>query len=385
MVLLDADQNTWELGLERVKQALAALGQPHRSYPHVLVAGTNGKGSTCMYLESILLETGLSVGTTMSPHVSRFNERFRVNGIMASTSELTGIRDGIAPLLKDMGLTYFEWCVVLAVVLFERRKLDAGIFEVGLGGRYDASNALDPCVSVITNISLDHTDYLGDTIEAIAREKAQIARPGRPLVTAAAPEALKVISVHARSIRADLHEISSGSMPDVPIPGKFQRTNASLALEAARFLGVNPSRSELERALGRTFLPGRIERVGSRVIMDVAHNPSSMLVLVEHLKKSGFHGVGVVGILSDKDYPAMIRTLREACSHLFLAPVASVRSWGAAEMGAFEAAGCVTLCPSITDAFSLALRTGMPVVVTGSFYTVGEVRESLVCPGWSSL
>jgi dihydrofolate synthase/folylpolyglutamate synthase len=118
--------------------------------------------------------------------------------------------------------------------------------------------------------------------------------------------------------------------------------------------------------------------------MDVAHNPSSVLVLVEHLKKSGFDWVGVVGILSDKDYMGIIMALQEVCRHLFIAPVRSPRSWGEEEMRRAESSGCVTMCSSITQAFSQALQTGMPVVVTGSFYTVGEVRELLVCPGWSS-
>src|SRR5208337_4020824 len=139
---------------------------PEHSYPHVLVAGTNGKGSTCSYLERILMSTGRSVGTTMSPHVSRFTERFRINGIETNTSELKRLREGLEPKLSELGLTYFEWCVILAAALFERRKVDVGIFEVGLGGRYDASNALNPAVSLITEISIDHTDYLGDTITA---------------------------------------------------------------------------------------------------------------------------------------------------------------------------------------------------------------------------
>ncbi|MGO9147101.1 MAG: bifunctional folylpolyglutamate synthase/dihydrofolate synthase [Desulfomonilia bacterium] len=384
MVLLGLDQYKWSLGLERVRRALDILDHPEHSYPHVLVAGTNGKGSTCAYLERILMSTGRSVGTTMSPHVSRFTERFRINGIETNTLELKRLRKVLEPKLSELGLTYFEWCVILAAVLFERRKVDAGIFEVGLGGRYDASNALNPAVSLITEISIDHTDYLGDTITAITREKAQIARPGRPLLTSSTGEALELIREHARSIGAVLHEVQDPVILPVAQAGAPQGMNAALALKAAHILGAYPDNTGLNHALMTSFLPGRIEKVGRRIIMDVAHNPSSMLVLVEHLKNCGFDGVAVVGILADKDYLKIATTLKKVCSHLFIAPVQSPRSWGEPELRRVEDLGGITVCRSIMQAFFEALQTGCAIVITGSFYTVGEVREYLVCRGWSS-
>ncbi len=384
MVLLNVDQHKWSFGLERVRKALDALDHPERAYPHVLIAGTNGKGSTCIFLEKILMSTGRRVGTTMSPHVSRFTERFRINGSQAHSHELKRLREELEPLVGDFGLTYFEWCVILAAQLFARNRIDVGIFEVGLGGRYDASNALDPAVSIITEISIDHTDYLGNTLTAIAGEKALIARPGRPLVTSATGEALGVIKEHASSMGAQLHVMKDPGIRAVALAGGPQKSNAALALLCAQLLGAIPEESALTNALMTTFLPGRIEKVGIRLIMDVAHNPSSMLVLVEHLKDSGFDGVAVAGILSDKDYLTIIMTLKEICSHLFIAPVRSPRSWGESEMRRVEALGSVTVCESVTQAFTEAIQTGLPVVVTGSFYTVGEVRELLICPGWSS-
>ncbi len=384
MVLLGLDQHKWSLGLERVRRALDILDHPEQFYPHVLVAGTNGKGSTCAYLERILMSTGRSIGTTMSPHVSRFTERFRINSIETNTLELKRLREGLEPKLSELGLTYFEWCVILAAVLFERRKVDVGIFEVGLGGRYDASNALNPAVSLITEISIDHTDYLGDTITAIVREKVQIARPGRPLLTSSTGEALELIREHARSIGAVLHEVQDPAILPVVQAGAPQGMNAALALKAAHILGAYPDDAGLNHALMTSFLPGRIEKVGRRIIMDVAHNPSSMLVLVEHLKNCGFDGVAVVGILADKDYLKIATTLKGVCSHLFIAPVQSPRSWGEPELRRVEALGGITVCRSIMQAFFEALQTGCAIVVTGSFYTVGEVREYLVCRGWSS-
>jgi len=382
MVLSGIDQHRWVLGLERMDRALSVLGHPERSYPHVLVAGTNGKGSTCVYLERILLNSGMFTGTTLSPHVSRFAERFRIGGVEADPHELETIRGEIEPMLVSIGLTYFEWCVVLAAVLFQRHGADAGIFEVGLGGRYDASNALDPTISVITEISLDHTDFLGASIADIAGEKARIARPGRPLLTTATGEALEVIRDHARRIGALFEAVSEPCTAPGVMEANAQAYNAALAVRAARMMGADPDEARIGHALRTAFLPGRIEKVGRRVIMDVAHNSSSVLVLVEHLRAKGFEGAGVVGILADKDYRGMVASLGRVCSHLFIASVGSPRSWGMREMQSVQDLGDMTICESITGAFGRALQADGAVVVTGSFHTVAEVRELLICRGW---
>jgi len=381
MVLNDIDQAKWSLGLERVQQALSILKHPERSYRHVLVSGTNGKGSTSVYLERILSVGGLRVGTTLSPHVSRFAERFRIDSHEVEEMELEGLHSEIEPILKDVKLTYFEWCVVLAAVLFERHKVDIAIFEVGLGGRYDASNVMNPDLSVITGISLDHTDFLGTTIESIAGEKAAIARPDRPLVTSAAGEALGVIERYAQTIGAHIHVIANPLPMETGIVGSSQSMNSSLAANAARILGVTLSDTDLEYALKTAFLPGRHEYVGDRIIMDVAHNPSSMEDLVKYLDSIGFYGVGVTGILADKDYMTMIRILKDACEHIFIAAVSSKRSWNEDMMLQCCELGGITRCASIKEAFHRADSTGKDVVVTGSFYCVGEIRDSIICQG----
>ncbi|HPR50617.1 MAG TPA: Mur ligase family protein [Deltaproteobacteria bacterium] len=379
MVLGDIDQNKWSLGLERVKQALERLGHPEKAYRHVLVGGTNGKGSTCIYLERILLASGYRVGTTISPHLTSFTERFRINSCQADEAELEQIRTEIQGVVHDIGLTYFEWCVVLAAVMFARHEVDIGIFEIGLGGRFDASNVMDPAVSVITDISIDHTDYLGSSIRGIAGEKAAIARRGRPLITTAVGEALDVLREHAQNIGADLYEVNQPYPGEVSMKGPVQQLNAALAIRAAQALGVDLSRDRLNTALKEAFLPGRLETIGGKVILDVAHNPSSMLVLVTYLETIGFHGAGVFGVLADKDYMTMIHLLDRVCSHIYIAPVKSERSWGEKEMSACIELGNITRCMSITDAYHQASQTGERIVVTGSFYTVGEVRGSVLC------
>lgn len=372
------------MGLTRVRQALDALGHPERSYPHVLVAGTNGKGSTCIYLEKILMHEGMRVGTTLSPHISRFTERFRVQGAEAGALMLEGLRRELEGACGAIGLTYFEWCVVLAASLFAREGVDAGIFEVGLGGRYDAANALDPSVSIITAIGMDHMDYLGDTISEIALEKAQVARPGRPLVTSARGEARAVIRDHCSHIGARIHEVQGSTALDIPLSGSAQSSNAALACEAARLLGIRLDENGMARAVRGAFLAGRIEGHGSRIIMDVAHNVPSMLLLVEYLGGRGFHGTGVVGILADKEYLEMIRILKGVCPVIYAAPVRSPRSWGGEEMQRCASLHGITVCRSVREAFHAALKAGHDVVITGSFYTVSEVRELLICRGWPS-
>ncbi|MDT8272559.1 MAG: Mur ligase family protein, partial [Desulfomonilia bacterium] len=278
-----------------------------------------------------------------------------------------------------LGLTYFEWCVVLAVVLFAEAKVDIGIFEVGLGGRYDAANTLDPELSLITDISRDHTQYLGTTIEQISREKVEISRSGRPLITTASGEALRVIRDHCHRIGAHLTEIVRPYEGPTGMKGSQQGRNAALALKAMELLDVRLPGDDIVSALNSAFLPGRLEYIGDHIVLDVAHNPSSMVVLVQHLEAKGFSGVGVVGILADKEYEILATLLKQACSHLYIAQVASERSWGSREMEKIRDMGGVTRCESIPDAFFRALTTGKDIVVTGSFLTIGALRHCIIC------
>jgi dihydrofolate synthase/folylpolyglutamate synthase len=384
MVLKGADQEEWALGLDRIRCALERLGHPERSYKTVLVAGTNGKGSTCIFLERMLVTSGLSVGTNLSPHVSRYVERFKLNSRYVQDQEIVDLEREMEPLLKDVHLTYFEWCVAIACVLFARHNVDVGIFEIGLGGRLDAANAIEPQVSIITEVSIDHTDYLGNTIDAIAREKAAIARLEIPLVISAENKAIHVIKGHACSIGACLYKADAPILYNTGINGRHQGINAALALKAAEILGVRLSSGELRYAINTAFLPGRIESVGilpRRIILDVAHNPASMVSLVKYLSKIGFRGVGVLGILADKDYIKMARLLRDACTKIYMAPVRSKRSWQEHHMSRVIGLDGYYRFNSIRQAFDTALRAGEDIVITGSFYSIAEVRDKVIWQG----
>ncbi|MBN1636287.1 MAG: hypothetical protein JW920_07220 [Deltaproteobacteria bacterium] len=381
MVLKGIDQNRWSLELKRVSSALARLGHPEKKYFHILVAGTNGKGSTCIYLERLLMGCGYSVGTTISPHLNRFTERFRFNGQEFAEQTLSELFHQIKPALDSLNLTYYEWCVVLASEMFARQNIDIAIFEIGLGGRLDAANVMDPVVSVITDISFDHTQYLGNTLAQIAGEKAAIARPGRPLVTTVRGETLDVLKAHASSIGAHLKVVSNPVLFATGISGSQQALNAALALETVRMLGMNPGRDNQVYAFNTAFLPGRLEKVGSRIVLDVAHNPASMIHTMEYLKQQGFKGVAVAGFLKDKDYQSMLKTLKEICFHIYIAPLRTQRSWGRNEMETCREINGIRLFSNIREAFDQALKDHENVVVTGSFYTVAEVRDTIIWHG----
>jgi dihydrofolate synthase / folylpolyglutamate synthase len=380
MALSNSDQNRWIPGLERVKKALDILGHPEKSYRHILIGGTNGKGSTCIYLERLLIEAGLKPGVTMSPHINNYTERFRLNGRDSTEREIRDTEQEILPLINEIGLTYFEMTVVLAARLFQKSEVDVGIFEIGLGGRLDAANVLDPCLSIITNISLDHTDYLGPSISDIAAEKAAIARSGKPLITSA-KEGLDVIRDYSAQIGSQLIIVDEPAGFKPGIEGLSQLLNAALAIRAFKELGSGLEEDNIKSALGNSWLPGRIEHAG-RVILDVAHNSASMLCLCEYLRKRKFSGIGVLGILKDKDFTAMTKMLSGVCSRINIAPPDSPRSWGKTEMGQVAGIGDVYVFNSLTDAFNDAFKMAEEIIVTGSFYTVSEIRECLICKGW---
>ncbi len=380
MALKNIDQNRWIPGLERVRKALDILGHPEKYYRHVLIGGTNGKGSTSVYLERLLLEAGLRTGVTISPHISSYTERFRIGGRDSTEKEISDTEKEIAPLLDEIGLTYFEMTVVLAARLFQKSGVDVGIFEIGLGGRLDAANVLDPCISIITNISLDHTDYLGSNISEIAAEKAAIARSGRPLITSAGA-GLDVIKDYAEKIGSQLIVVDKPIRFKSGIEGVNQPINAALAIRAFNELGFELQADSIKSAISSAWLPGRTEHAG-KIILDVAHNSASMLCLCEYLRKRKFSGIGVLGILKDKDYTAMTKMLSSVCSRTNIAPLDSPRSWGKKEMGQVARIGTVYVFTSVTDAFNDAFEMSDEIVVTGSFYTVGEIRECLICKGW---
>jgi len=414
-----------KLGLDSPRRLLAALGDPQNVFPSAHVAGTNGKGSTCVLLEAILAAAGLRVGRYTSPHLEDFSERIAVAGRPIADADLirhTARVHGAAARM-DAPPTFFEAATAVAFLHFAGpapgeapphatadvpadAPVDAAVVEVGLGGRLDATNLLTPKVSVITNVGLEHTQYLGKTLAAVAGEKAGIVKAGVPVVTAARGEALDVIRAVAAERGAPLAVLgedfrvtdgepfaftgAEGTIDGLALglAGAHQRENAALALAAAGvFLeGRLPDPDALRRALREARWPGRLEPVAAAapVLLDCAHNGPAARALAAHLKATAAEPLWLVlGVLADKDFAAIAAALCPLTARVVLtAPDTPRRGDPAAQARiASEFARDVAVVPGVAAAVDTAVReaaaAGGRVVVTGSIYTVGEARAHL--------
>ncbi len=397
-----------DLGLERVQQVAADLGLAPFACPVITVGGTNGKGSCVALLEAMLAAGGLRVGTFTSPHLVHYNERIRIAGRLASDEELMQAFERIEAVRGERSLTFFEFNTLAALQLFQSAPLDAVVLEVGLGGRLDAVNIVDADVALLTSVALDHCEWLGDTLEDIGREKAGIFRAGRPAVLGstdmprsvfAAAHALgtllRVPGIDYRfRILADHWEWSSRDLqlPELPLPalaGRQQPGNAAAAvavLAELRTLLPLDARA-IAHGLRTVRLPGRFEvRAGDpQWILDVAHNPQAAEELAENLRALPAKGrtLAVVGVLKDKDAPALIAPLLPHVDTWFAAATSGPRGMTGAELRARCAprlnARCVEAA-SVFEGCAMAQREALPgdrVVVFGSFQTVGPALEWL--------
>jgi len=397
--------------LEPTARFLEAAGRPQEAYRVLHVGGTNGKGSTAAMLASMLREAGYSVGLYTSPHLIDFTERICINGrpigqdlVVALTEELRAV------LPPDVDPTFFEFTTVLALLAFARARVDVAVVEVGMGGRLDATNLVQPLVSVITNVEADHQRYLGETIAEIAREKAGIIKAGVPLVTAATrPDALAVLTERAarlgsrmilvgRDARTDgaspacfAYHGAGARVPNLscPLLGRHQLTNAATALatiDAARELGLTVDAQAMRRGLARVRWEGRLEVVNTRpsIFVDGAHNPAGANVLAEFVREErarrpGGRLVIVFGILADKDLRGIIERVGALADEVVLTEPSYHR---AASVDALRAAASALRIPvRVVPTLALALEETESrlagddwCVVTGSLYTVGEVK-----------
>ncbi len=331
-----------DMGLDRVAAVAQILGLTF-SCPVITVGGTNGKGSTCAMLESILLQGGYRVGLYTSPHLIHFNERARINGEIASDEALCAAFEKVEAARRDISLTYFEFSTLAILLLFVEANLDAVILEVGLGGRLDAVNIIDADVAIVTSVDLDHQDYLGDTREAIGFEKAGIYRAGRAAICSdpAPPASLKD---HATAIGADLwlfgrdfnysgdrqqwnyggRGLRRNSLAYPSLRGANQLLNASAALAALEALRdrLPLGAQEVRNGLVMVELPGRFQVLPGRpqVILDVAHNPHAAATLAQNLDNMGFFPFtyAILGAMSDKDVIGVISHLKDKIDHWYL-------------------------------------------------------------------
>ena len=382
------------MGLDRVAAVMQRmkLRVPH---PVITVGGTNGKGSTCAMLESILRAAGYRTGLYSSPHLVRYNERVRISGNDCDDYLLC---EGFAAVEAARGgtsLTYFEYGTLAAFWIFEREKVDALVLEVGLGGRLDAVNAIDADCAVLTSVGIDHVDFLGPDRESIGREKAGIFRAGRPAVIAEPDPPRSVLDAPGEklffnrdfSCRAENGQWSytgpGGKRAGLAYPalrGAMQLRNASAALCALDALALPIAMQEIRRGLADVELPGRFQALPGRpqVILDVAHNPQAAHTLAENLASSGFapETYAVCGMLKDKDVAGVLREVAPRVTHWHLATLPGPRGALAEELAAHLEKKSVRKFASPGEAMAAALERASEndkIVVFGSFLTVGEV------------
>jgi dihydrofolate synthase/folylpolyglutamate synthase len=412
-----------KFGLDNIQRLMSSLDNPHKTFRSVHIAGTNGKGSTSAMIASLLKKTGFRVGLFTSPHLVSFTERIRVNGEEITEHDVISLAAHIKEVvenIEDFSPTFFEVVTAMAMVYFRKKEIDIAVMEVGMGGRLDATNIILPEVTVITSISFDHREFLGDSLKDIAREKAGIIKEGIPVVTSRQePIADDLIRTTAEMMAAPLYIYGrdfEGSLSSldikgitisyfdnataledifIPLAGEHQLINACVAIKAALLLSEklhkNLFLSSARQALGDFIWPGRLEFIGNTppVLIDGAHNPAAAKALSEAIKtifKDRFQKiVMILGIMADKDIKGIMEPLLPFASEIILTAPAYSRSASPEQLGHIaQSSGFsnIHIAPTVKDAIELAQQLahhehGTLILITGSFYTIGEAKEVL--------
>ena len=404
--------NSIDLGLDRLRVVLDRLGWRQPKVPVITVAGTNGKGSVSGYCAAIMAAAGYRVGTFTSPHLRDYRERIRIHDRLVDADELVSAFERIERARGDVGLTFFEFNTIAALLVFEAAQLDAWVLEIGMGGRLDAVNVVDPDVAVVVSIGFDHQEYLGTTIEAIAREKAGIFRPGRPAVLGSR-EMPSIVEEMARSIGAPLKRLGSeytctreGSawnfrgrswnLPRLPAPalvGDMQYANAATALAALEELEgqLRIPAAAVVQGLGGVRLAARFQVIAPTIpgaptwILDVAHNPAAARVLARNLRDHPSDGrtLAVCGILADKDAAGVVAELGDRIDAWWCVTTDGERGRSGVSLAQtveHQVAAPVEAADSTFAGCAAALACAKPsdrIVVFGSFHVVGPALDWL--------
>jgi dihydrofolate synthase/folylpolyglutamate synthase len=374
-------------GLSRTAALLSFLGNPQSSFSSILIGGTNGKGSTAAAISALLTASGIRCGLYTSPHLVSVTERIRIAESDISVAALDDVLGLVARVSAPglRGATYFEALTVAAFELFRRSRVSIAVVEVGIGGRLDATNVLEPDVSIVTNVAADHLDVLGPTLEDVARDKACIFRKGQPALvgsTGTAKGPREVLHEEARRIGARLVTIPplEETAPVSPLPGAHQRQNLALALAAAR--AVAPLHEEtVRRGLAGIRWAGRLqtlERPGFRTLLvDGAHNPPGASALAEYLDEAGLSGrVDLLfGGMADKDLASVFAPLAARARRIVLVAPASVRAETPENLRARLGRPGLETAPSVAEGLARLDDSSCdgPILVAGSLYLAGEV------------
>ena len=381
--LFATQQRGMKFGLEHMRRLLVALDEPQKSLKVIHVAGTNGKGSVCAMLDSLARSAGIRTGLFTSPHLVRFNERIQVDGNpIGDDSVVSGLHRIRERLDDDYYPTFFEITTALALDYFRAVNVDLVILETGLGGRLDATNIVTPLASVLTSIDLDHQRWLGNTIDEIALEKAGIIKPAIPVVSVPQiAQARSVIEKVALERSAPLYYVNRPiSDMFVGLPGSHQRINAAVACETLVHAGFHLTEQERREGLANVFWPGRFQRLGTRIVLDGAHNPAASQRLIETWEEcvGTERPIIIFGGLREKDLLRMLSVLSKIAARFYIVPVQSRRAAVADEIQALVPENVPSLTfNSVTDALELAQESDELILVTGSLFLVGEVLAVL--------
>lgn len=388
-----------KLGLENTLRLAALAGNPEKKLRFIHVAGTNGKGSTCAILESIYRATGLRVGLFTSPHLVSFRERIQIGRQAISEADVVRLVEKFQKLLaefpEDHHPTFFEVVTVMALDFFAQEKCDLVIWETGLGGRLDATNIVTPLASVITNIALDHQQWLGDTLENIAFEKAGIIKPGVPVATATdEPGALAVIKKIASEKNALLTIVTAGkNLPRefsdaLSLHGEYQKQNAALALATIEILQkqIPVTSAQIRAGLQTVQWPGRLQLIekpgGRKFLIDGAHNVAGATVLREAIERNfcASSRTLVLGIFEDKDWQHICELLAPLAQKILTVPVSNKRTADPQKLAEVcrtsNPSAKIIICDSLNEALEQISATDF-TIITGSLYLVGEALELL--------
>ena len=396
-------------GLRRISTILNHLGNPQDKFKSIIVGGTNGKGSVSSIISSILINNNYKTALYTSPHLINVNERISINNQPISNTDLCSLISKLKNICSELeiGPSYFEFITALAFLYFYEKEIDICILEVGMGGRWDATNIVTPLISVITNISFDHMDYLGNTLNKIGKEKAEIIKNNIPAVTACSVNTIKPITNKAKTCSAPLYRYgiefsSKGSSTNnysyksntyelsnlkSNLKGNYQIENLSVALQAIELLSIkyNFKLSEklIRKGLQDVKCSGRLEIIDIKrpVILDCAHNDSSSAALIKSLRilypdiKFNF----LIGMLSDKDHKKFIKNISELSNKIFITDQFSEREADTDKLKTIcEQLNCkYKIINNYNIAFKTLLKKNLPLCITGSIYLVGRIKELL--------
>lgn len=381
-----------DMGLQRVGEVADRLGVRPASMTIILVGGTNGKGSTVALLSDIYQHAGYRVGAYTSPHIDVFNERMCIDGTMLDDPSIVNALFAVENERKPESLTYFEYTTLAAMVAFERAKCDVVLLEVGLGGRLDATNLWDCDCAILTSIALDHQDYLGDTLEAIAAEKVAIGRSGKPLIVGEPSPPSNLLSI-AKEHNMNVIHIDEGNLPYPALAGVHQQRNAACAVEAVAALQhVLPVKVDsVEAGLTSVYVPGRFERVlieNQLAVLDAAHNPAAAVTVCHALQTyyPEHRIVAVLSVLKDKDITGIVTALAPVVSSWYCATLPVPRATPLADLIS-QVEQCqdapVQGFEAVKDAWRGAYEAAnsaaddrpVLILVAGSFYTLAQMRD----------